>query len=349
MPQLKAATAQLSIHKPNPRRQAYVRPKTATKGQPNNHKLRHLARKESIHAQGFIQQKHKKNTSRWKNAKTKITIVKALDSVGPAAVRFERLPGGKPTFQIGHYDGDRDVVMIILQREALLDKLKEEQARLKITLASSGVGFVQQKGKTRKSSTFGFIGGNTPGITGAVPAARRNKLLREYNVCTKRCLNALYRWKMQMVQGDAEFMWHSFNYLLKIPTDLYFLDSDVDLKMSLGMRTLENKCFLRPDYAGFQPMEQTLRNLCQAGERDDFDDSQELVNKEMSSFGAYMRNRHGQLMRVNPADLINSKSNSSVILPKLGQSKKSQKSRRGKRSGKSSRTKMTSVSMPSLT
>jgi hypothetical protein len=199
---MKSVTAQLSIHAPKSRRRRL--PQVSSRPSRNaSDKLSLLARPQSVGAQHFIQLKHEKNTSLWRKAKAKIDVMNTLQgSVANVALQgHERLPQSKPTYQISpQYSVDFDVVKIILAREAVLDALKDEQDKLKIMLTYAGLGYIplKKKGAPAHSLKFGFIGGNKPGATGLVPAAARNKLLRDLNVCTSICLRELYRWKKQM-------------------------------------------------------------------------------------------------------------------------------------------------------
>jgi len=164
---------------------------------------------------------------------------------------------GKPrlTDQSAFYAGDLPVIQLICRREGTLDLLHRAHER------EAGMEEFEQ-------------------------------LLRGYNSATAAVVRALDEWQQGQVNDTGGFEWEGTPYLLRIPTDLAFLDVDLELKKHFGISTLTHRCFAVKHTAG------TADPLCSREDRPVYDAGQALVEEAEARFGPLFLDARGELKRV---------------------------------------------------
>jgi hypothetical protein len=122
------------------------------------------------------------------------------------------------TNQYKLFDRDIDALRAIVEREGIIQAWKEENQR--IVDVSQGMDMSKPKKLDHALQQR---------------LQRRDDLIKALNKSTLNVINLIIRWRQAMVASE-EFFWGDSNYLLKIPTDLFFLENDRYTKHRFGVK-----------------------------------------------------------------------------------------------------------------
>jgi hypothetical protein len=122
------------------------------------------------------------------------------------------------TNQYKLFDRDIDALRAIVEREGIIQAWKEENE--KIVEYSQGMDMSKPK-KLDHALQHRL--------------AQRDDYIRALNKSTLTVIDLIGRWRQAMVASE-EFFWGDSNYLLKIPTDLFFLNNDRYIKRRFGVK-----------------------------------------------------------------------------------------------------------------